>query len=193
MLCIKDGLDSMSRAELDSALALLPVWRREEALKYRFDKDRKLCVWSYLLLRDALKDNYGIGSFEVGREEGGKPFLIGHPDIQFNISHSGETAVCAIEGVPVGVDIEYFPENLDADLVNAIFSASEAAGIMSGACPAMEFALLWTRKESLLKCTGEGLCSSTEELKGLGSRFKDFIFESRVEKDRYVITECRKA
>ena len=181
----------MSDAELDSALSLLPSWRREEALKYRFVRDRKLCVWSYLLLSDALKENYGIDRFEIEREEGGKPFLVGHPDIHFNISHSGETAVCAIESVPVGVDIECAPEKLDLELVNAIFSTSEAALIKASLCPAMEFALLWTRKESLLKCTGEGLCSTSEELRDLSSRFGDFVFESRVDNaKRFALTEC---
>lgn len=191
MLFVKDNLGSVTAEELNLELAGIPAWRREEALKYRFDKDRKLCVWSYLLLRDALKEKYGIDRFEVGREEGGKPILVGHPDIHFNLSHSGETAVCAIENVPVGVDIECAPEKLDLELVNAIFSSSEAALIKASLCPAMEFALLWTRKESLLKCTGEGLCSTSEELRELSSRFGDFIFESRMDNaKRYALTEC---
>ena len=36
----------------------------------------------------------------------GKPYLAGHPEIHFNISHSGGYGVCAISSMPCGVDIQ---------------------------------------------------------------------------------------
>lgn len=47
---------------------------------------------------------------EVAIAQGGKPYLAKEPDIHFNLSHSGEWAVCAISSSPVGVDIQHCDE-----------------------------------------------------------------------------------
>lgn len=44
---------------------------------------------------------------EIAIAQGGKPYLAKEPDIHFNLSHSGEWAVCAISSSPVGVDIQH--------------------------------------------------------------------------------------
>ena len=47
---------------------------------------------------------------EIAIAQGGKPYLAKEPDIHFNLSHSGEWAVCAISSSPVGVDIQHCDE-----------------------------------------------------------------------------------
>ena len=56
---------------------------------------------------------------------------------------------------PVGIDIEAI--QFDEDLANVIFNAEELDAIKSSDEPAVKFTELWTRKESFLKLTGEGL------------------------------------
>lgn len=36
----------------------------------------------------------------------GKPYFKGHADLYFNLSHSGNFAVCIVAGMPCGIDIE---------------------------------------------------------------------------------------
>ena len=48
-------------------------------------------------------------------DENGKPFLPGHPDLFFNITHCNGLAACAFDTFPIGIDAElpgYFPEIL---------------------------------------------------------------------------------
>ena len=70
-----------------------------------------------VLLAHALKKLYGLsvpdgeeGAAQLERMltkgENGKPYLHGYPEIHFNISHSGAYAVCALAGIPVGIDIQ---------------------------------------------------------------------------------------
>ena len=47
-----------------------------------------------------------IAVLKFEKNQYGKPYLSEHPDFYFNISHSGEYVLCAIDNNPIGVDIE---------------------------------------------------------------------------------------
>ena len=70
----------------------------------------------------------------------------------FNISHSGDKAVCAFGTSEIGVDIEKI-KPLSERLMDKIALPSERAKISA----AKQIVRLWTRKEALAKCVGEGL------------------------------------
>jgi phosphopantetheinyl transferase len=78
----------------------------------------------------------------------------------FNISHSGGHVVCAVCDEPVGIDVEVV-KPIDMNIANRFFSEDERERIFSG--PEDErgrlglFYDVWTRKESFIKMTGEGL------------------------------------
>ena len=61
---------------------------------------------------------------EVAIAQGGKPYLAKEPDIHFNLSHSGEWAVCAISSSPVGVDIQHCDEGR-RDVASRFFHREE--------------------------------------------------------------------
>ena len=103
--------DDIAGFDFEAALPLLSDQRREQALKFKFEQGRKTCAMAYLLLCEGLQKEYGITErpvFEYG--EHGKPFIIGHPDIHFNISHCREGVICVVSDRPVGVDIESIRE-----------------------------------------------------------------------------------
>lgn len=166
------------------ALALLPQWRKEKALKYRRPRDRYLCAEAFLLLREALEKCCGIdGDISFVYGPSGKPGLAGHEDIHFNISHCSGCVACAIGDSPVGIDVEDI--QYDEALVDAVLNGDEAAMVRSAEKPAVEFTRLWTMKESLLKMTGEGI---RDDMKGVlaGS---DARFETRINEVRgYVLS-----
>jgi len=93
-------------------------------------------------------------------DTGGKPRVSGAP-LAFNVSHSGELAVCAVaSGGRLGVDIERVRYVADAErLADGFFSRGEGDEIRRNPPDARHRAFLdiWTRKEALLKATGEGL------------------------------------
>lgn len=103
------------------------------------------------------RDPRGI-RFEVGPE--GKPFLPGN-EVQFNVSDSNALLALALtRSTPVGVDVEHIalPRDLDG-LIERVFSPRERDWWL-GREPASRLASfyrVWTRKEALLKATGEGI------------------------------------
>jgi len=91
-----------------------------------------------------------------------KPMVDG---VEFNISHSGDYIVMAIAPGPVGIDLEYIREDFNFDnLLDDCFSVAEKQFIMQKNEERIRFYLLWTRKESLLKATGEGLTDHLNQL-----------------------------
>lgn len=92
--------------------------------------------------------------------EHGKPFL---PEfnLSFNVSHSGVLLACALAaGAELGVDIEEMRDIPNLSSVGeSVFAMEELAAwrALSEADRTPAFYRCWTRKEALLKATGEGL------------------------------------
>ncbi|MFB2121522.1 4'-phosphopantetheinyl transferase superfamily protein [Parapedobacter sp. 2B3] len=83
------------------------------------------------------------------------------PSITFNLSHTEHTSMIAVaDGAGIGADIEWIrrPIVID-DMLAACFSANEIDYITSRPEEGMRdrFFTLWTRKEAILKLTGEGI------------------------------------
>lgn len=151
--------------ELEQSLEHLPGWRKAIAMNYCFPIDRLQSARAYLLLREALRLEYGNDvKTEFGYGENGKPFLLNYPDIHFNLSHCRKGVMCVVGDKPVGCDIEEIPHCLPEDVLGAAFCEQERMNIKNAANPCSEFARLWTRKESLLKLTGEGLTDNIATL-----------------------------
>jgi 4'-phosphopantetheinyl transferase len=92
----------------------------------------------------------------------GKPRLTGDDSgLQFSVSHSGErVAVAVVRGAGVGVDVEQVVPDLDVDaLARQVLSEEERAalGRLAPADRQGGFLTFWTKKEALLKATGDGL------------------------------------
>ena len=88
--------------DLEAVLAEISPQRREQALKFKYELGQRLCVLAYRLLQQGLREAYGITEPPVFEyNEHGKPAIIGHPDIHFNLSHCKQAAVCVISDRPV--------------------------------------------------------------------------------------------
>jgi 4'-phosphopantetheinyl transferase len=90
-----------------------------------------------------------------------KPTLLGQ---EFNTSHSGQYAVIAIGTKPVGIDIEKIDHTFQfEDIVSRYFSSEEQM-YLKARNTSHDFFHLWTRKEAMLKATGEGLVNNLHNL-----------------------------
>ena len=100
--------------------------------------------------------------------------------IEFNISHSGNLILVAVGQTAVGIDIELVMPDFDFSLLlDSSFSARERLHIGSK----LSFYEFWTRKEAVLKASGEGLTDGMNEFecldnlvlrKGLSYELKTF-------------------
>jgi 4'-phosphopantetheinyl transferase len=134
----------------------LPEERKAKALRYRREIDRKLSVASYLLLIYALRKEFALSTPTLAYTAKGKPYLPDHPDIHLNLSHCPRGCVCAVSDQPVGVDIQDI-RPFSQELANYCCSDGELLLLKHSEDPAACFAQMWTRKESYLKMTGEGI------------------------------------
>lgn len=148
-----------------AAYAAASGQRRQKTDRLLFEKDRRLSLAAELLLRFGLSEA-GVkpDTLEFGYGEHGKPYLSSFPEIQFNLSHSGTRAVCAISPAAVGCDIERITEPAAA-VAGKVFSKSEYDAVFgqeSFDAQKEMFFRIWTRKESFVKATGLGVFKSLE-------------------------------
>ena len=143
--------------DLNAALKEISSQRREQALKFKHEEGQRLCVLAYLLLKRLLRQEYGIEDNPVFEyNEHGKPSIVGHPDIHFNLSHCKEAAACVVSNQPVGVDVEVIREYKES-LVHYTMNENEVHEVETTADPATAFIRLWTMKEATLKLYGKGI------------------------------------
>jgi len=149
---------------LQDALNEISASRREKALKYKHEQGQRECVLAYLLLKRALKEVYGIDENpEIIELEGGKPVLKHHPEIHFNLSHCKEAVACVVSNEPVGVDVERV-RNYDKKLARYVLNDEEFEEVEKSDDKAKEFIKYWTKKEAVLKLTGEGIRSDLKTI-----------------------------
>jgi 4'-phosphopantetheinyl transferase len=150
---------SQNIKRLEQFEALLTAEETLRAGKYRQQKDTYRFIVSRgaqrIILGRYLNTPPAQLQFVLGDNK--KPYLIGDSGeiLHYNLSHSGDWIVLAIAKLPVGADVELvdpvFPFH---DILEDNFSRAEADYI--SASPE-RFFTLWTRKEAILKATGQGL------------------------------------
>lgn len=171
-------------------MSLLP-WedRREQIMRFRLERDRRLCLGAGLLLAHALR-YAGATDLSLRRLLNGKPVLAACPDIHFNLSHSGTLAVCAVSDQPVGADVEVLQSG-DSHVAAFCFQPAELEWMNRFEDPAYPFTRLWTRKESYLKLLGTGLSRSPNSFRVIpGKDTPSGCTFSEREKDGHLICIC---
>lgn len=88
--------------------------------------------------------------------EHGKPYLIDHDDIYFNISHCKQAIVTAVSNYEIGVDAEG-RRRYSNNLMERAYNDAEITAVLHSNEPEKEFARIWTRKEAFFKWTGTGI------------------------------------
>ncbi len=145
----------------------------QRANQFRFEKDRAAYIQCRGILRALLARYLDARPDELAFSAGarGKPCLTGPPDhldLRFNLSHSNGMALFAFaRSREVGVDIEFLQRLIDWKAVaEQMFSSRENAELAALApedkLPG--FFRGWTRKEAVLKATGEGIASGTNQI-----------------------------
>ena len=149
----------------DTDAVPLSAARREKAARYRLIADQKRCLCAGVALDEALKT---VGLREqtavILQDEHGKPYLADYPQVHFNISHSGDYAVCVLTDAPVGVDIEQRRTFDWERTAKRAFTAAQCEWLRSQPKEKRldAFFGLWTEHESRLKQSGVGLAGLSD-------------------------------
>ena len=110
----------------------------------------------------ARNDDKGQLDLKIEISTSDKPYLKDYPSLFFNLSHTDNLILIAIANSQVGVDVEKIDRNADKEgIIKHFFSEREQTSYFSQPENQKELAFVkgWTRKEAILKATGEGLSS----------------------------------
>ena len=171
--------------DLEAALGEISAQRREQALRFKYEQGQRLCVLAYQLLKQGLRETYGITENPIFEyNEHGKPSIVGHPDIFFNLSHCKEAAVCVISDHPVGIDVESIREYKES-LVRYTMNDEEIREIESAENPASAFIRFWTMKEATMKLVGTGINNDMKNVIDTTT-----YHYTTVDRQQYIYTVC---
>ncbi len=95
-----------------------------------------------------------------------KPALLEHPDVHFNLSHSGELALLAVgREHPMGIDLERFSPRPYEGIGKQLFSTQENLALANTpyALKPLTFFHIWAQKEAFIKASGLGLSYPTQQ------------------------------
>lgn len=112
-------------------------------------------------------------------------------EIEFNVSHSGDQILIAVGTKPVGIDIEYINRDFNFEsILDSVFNIEEIASINLSKDLSLSFYNLWTRKEAILKATGEGLADDLTQISVLNDSIKrghtSFLIKSFLSTQEYI-------
>lgn len=145
--------------EFDKWYQQMPSERRKMIDALKPEGSKRLSLGAGILLVNALKE-HGLINPMVEAAENGKPYITGEDGAFFNLSHSGEVAVCAFSDEEVSIDVER-NKDFSESLIDYVFDKREIRVIRDRATDKdSENAMLtslWTIKESLMKYHGQGL------------------------------------
>ena len=140
------NINELTDGQYERETDFLCPQKRERVFGMRFEDDRKRSLAANLAARRAVADFLGVdkGEVEITYDGNGKPLCNG---CYISLSQSGDYAVCAVSGSPIGVDIEK-KRNVNSKLMNKICVndaerryAADTQGLLT----------LWSVKEACFK------------------------------------------
>ncbi|WP_316799485.1 4'-phosphopantetheinyl transferase family protein [Pedobacter frigidisoli] len=153
----------------------------EKATRFKNDQDAQRYLATRYILRKLISNTTGqhpaLVSFNEGKNR--KPIIDG---IEFNISHSANSILIALSSGPIGIDVEHINRHFDyQELIPHCFDLDEQRFINTATHKSARFYALWTRKEAILKATGEGLIDDLTALNCLSPEYKEAGYNFRVQ------------
>lgn len=123
--------------------------RYAKAQHFSKNEDFLRCLGGYILLTNLIGD---FNEEDVTYNENEKPSISGKPF--FNISHSGDYVIVAVNEKEVGVDIQLINGNA-VKLATKVLTKEELDWMNADLIN--RFHILWAQKESVVKLIGTGL------------------------------------
>jgi 4'-phosphopantetheinyl transferase len=152
----------LGRGLPDGHEAVLSPDEVARAERFRFKEDRQRYLLSSYAVREVLSRYLSVTPRDVRMAitAKGKPYLKGE-GLNFSLSHAKRVAVVAVARARVGVDVEEMVIDYPhMEVAERFFVKGEVEALRAEGDPLKRVALFfsyWTRKEALLKASGEGL------------------------------------
>lgn len=161
------SLPDFSDEEYTRAYDALSPSRKQRIDRYKQQSDRLRSLAGELLLRELLRDSFGITDAVIESAPNGRP-LLPNNEIFISIAHCNHMIVCAADDQPVGIDIEQIrPVNLS--MARHVCVEDEAIYLFGKEPTQADYCLcedpdmlhrffeIWTAKEAYFKKMGTGI------------------------------------
>jgi 4'-phosphopantetheinyl transferase len=164
------GRLDLEPAAVDALARVLAPDEVARAGRFRSEEARRAHVIARGRLRQLLAAVLGgpADAVRLAASARGKPGLAA-PDgsgVRFSLAHSGRLMLCALtRDDEVGVDVEQVRDDVEvAEIARRFFAAEEVLGLLAlpAAARREAFFACWTRKEAMLKATGDGLARALD-------------------------------
>ncbi|MBU2928312.1 4'-phosphopantetheinyl transferase family protein [Winogradskyella psychrotolerans] len=145
---------------VDVLIRTLTPLEVERAHRYHQLKDFKRFVICRSILKIIIAQLKGLKVSQVyfEKNDNHKPYFPLDKLLFFNVSHAGDYALIAIGPCELGVDIECINPQFEYDeILTTVFSTEEINFINDSEDERYDFYKLWTRKEAIVKATGQGI------------------------------------
>jgi 4'-phosphopantetheinyl transferase len=195
--------ENVGRETVERLLPFVAPEKQDRVRKFYRWGDSLRALFADLLIRHIIihKTNLKNEDISFSKNEYGKPFFNEQADFHFNLSHSGDWVVCAVDNKPVGIDVEEISP-IDLDISKNYFSTDEHKDLLSKADKIAYFFTLWTLKESYIKIVGQGLSlplnsfsirfreNNEIRIAGKGTMIRDTFFSQYNIDENYKMAVC---
>lgn len=176
----------------ESILDILNAKEQERANRLHFKHHQHHFKRARFMLRHLLSNYLNQPAKEIvfAYEKHGKPYLVEHPHVQFNLSHSGEYALLAVgQTHPLGIDIERYSARPYLGIGRHVFSSTENNHLknLPDSLKPLMFFNTWAQKEAFIKLLGLGLSYPTTELTVPGLTQSPHEFLDPIDKNTWAL------
>jgi 4'-phosphopantetheinyl transferase len=156
----------LSKPPKESLLGTLSADELSRASRFRFEKDERRFIAARGILRQILGAylQKPPHTLQFQYSSNGKPILAntsGDDSLQFNLSHSDDVVLYAFtRNRNIGIDLERIQADVEVEQIASGFFAEAELNAIEQVPESKRnelFFQYWTRKEALIKATGEGL------------------------------------
>lgn len=151
---------NIGKDDFDRLLSWVSEDKKEQIRRFHQFEDAQRTLLGDVLARYAICRRLCIRNMDLvfGKNEYGKPMLLEPSGIHFNISHSGNWVVCAVDDSVIGIDVEII-KPIDFKIAERFFSRDEYVSLINQPkeMKLTYFYMIWTLKESYIKAEGKGL------------------------------------
>jgi 4'-phosphopantetheinyl transferase len=196
---------NINKSVFDELMMFIDSEKKNRIIGFLKEEDKNRALIAEILIRYIILKKIDIKNIDItfSKNKFGKPFLKGHHKISFNISHSGNYVLCAVDDKDIGIDIEKICDINYMELLKKIFINEEIEFILNGTSEKRikNFYKMWTLKESYIKADGRGLsiplksfCITIDKFKNIkiktSNRLKNCYFKQFDLDDEYEIAVC---
>ena len=151
---------NIEKDDFNRLLSFVSKEKKERISRFHRFEDAQRTLLGDALARYAICKRLGIRNRDLvfGANEYDKPVLLEPNGIHFNISHSGNWVVCAVDDNAIGIDVEMI-KPIDFKIAERFFSRDEYISLINQPeeMKLTNFYMIWTLKESYIKTEGKGL------------------------------------